>query len=109
MSSWTWKIRQAVSNLIPIAVIGAIVFGGWHFYKKGTFRHGIAPAVSSTLRQIPYFGSRFKHYSTSSGSSYAVRGGVRSTTVKRSGNRSRRRYYNNHHNRKHRGRTRHHR
>lgn len=69
MSSLSWKIRQFASNLVPLLVIGGIAYGGWHFYKKGTFRHGIAPAVSSVLRQIPYFGSRFRHYT--SGSSYA--------------------------------------
>ena len=79
MSSWSWKIRQAFSNLIPVVVIGAIAFGGWHFYKKGTFRHGIAPAISSILHKVPYFGTRFKHYTISSGSgSYATTSTVRS-------------------------------
>jgi len=98
MSNLMWKARQAISNLIPVAIIGAIAFGGWHFYKKGTFRNGIAPVVSSVLHKIPYFGSRFRHYSPSGGSSYARSSG----TVRRS-------HSKRHHGRRHHGRTRRHR
>jgi hypothetical protein len=64
------KIRELISGLIPIAIIGALLFGGYHLYQKGTFRRGIGPAVSSVLHKIPYFGSRFKHYKGSS--SFAI-------------------------------------
>lgn len=61
------KVRELISSLIPLAVVGALLFGGYNLYKKGAFRRGIGPAVSSALHSIPYFGSRFKHYKGSSG------------------------------------------
>jgi len=63
----TWKIKQFFRNLLPLVIIGAILYGVYGMYKKGAFRHGIRPAITSVLKKIPYFGSRFKHY----GYSYA--------------------------------------
>jgi hypothetical protein len=69
MSKLMWKLREAVSNLIPLMIAGAIIYGGYTLYRQGTFRNGVGPAVTRVLHKIPYFGSRFKHYN---GSGYAV-------------------------------------
>ena len=68
MSGFMYKVREFLQNLIPVAIIGALAFGGYHLYKQGTFRNGLRPAMSSIVKKIPYFGTRFGHYTTGSSS-----------------------------------------
>jgi len=65
MGQLIWQIKQLLSKVIALAVVGAICFGGYSLYKKGAFRGGVAHAGKVILKQIPYFGSRFKHYLSS--------------------------------------------
>lgn len=75
MSDFTWKLKQFLRKIFPLALIGALLYGGWNLYKQGTFRHGPKYAVMTILHKIPYFGSRFRHYGGySSGPSYAYSG-----------------------------------
>jgi len=57
-----WQIKEAVSKLIVVLVIGAVAYGGYSLYRKGAFRGGIGHTSRVILRQIPYFGSRFRHF-----------------------------------------------
>jgi hypothetical protein len=65
-----WQIKEAVSKLIVVLVIGAVAYGGYSLYRKGAFRGGIGHTSRVILRQIPYFGSRFRHFIGSSNRSH---------------------------------------
>ena len=69
MSSWMWKAKQFVRKLIPISIVAVVLYGGYTFYKKGVFRHGVGPALTTMLHKLPYFGSRFRHYGNEAPSS----------------------------------------
>ncbi len=69
MSGFMYKVREFLQNLIPVAIIGALAIGGYHLYKQGTFRNGMRPAMSSLVKKIPYFGTKFGHYTSSNNSS----------------------------------------
>lgn len=56
-------MREFLRKLVLLAMVGALGYGGYHLYRQGTFRRGLGPAVASVLQKVPYFGSRFKHYS----------------------------------------------
>ncbi len=56
-----WRIKQLFRKILPFLVIGGVAWGGWNLYKTN-FRHGRASFVH-VLKKIPYFGSRFAHYS----------------------------------------------
>jgi hypothetical protein len=62
MSNLIWRIKQAINKMIPYAIIFGLLYGGYNLYRKGTFRHGIVPGVTSMLHKVPFFGSKFKHY-----------------------------------------------
>ena len=75
MGDLIWKLKQWLRKLFPIALIGAFLYGGFNLYKAGAFRRSFGSTVSSMLQHVPYFGSRFKHYSPSSSHrSYAYQG-----------------------------------
>lgn len=68
-----YKVRQLAEKIIPLTIVGALAYGGWTLYKKGTFRYGLKPALTQAVSDIPYFGSRFRHYiGSSNGSSYVA-------------------------------------
>lgn len=82
MSGLMYKIREFLQNLIPVAIVGALAFGGYTLYKQGTFRNGLRPAVSSLVKKIPYFGTKFGHYTSgSSDRSYSVASAPRHSRV----------------------------
>ena len=95
MGSWSWKIKNFLRKILPFTVAGLILYGGYHFYKKGIFRHGMKPAVFALLHKIPYFGSRFSHYGHGS-YAYSGRHGYRHGRLHRHGRRGHR------HHRRHR-------
>lgn len=68
MGQIIWQIKQLATKIIAIALVGAVAFGGYSLYQDGIFRGGIGQASKRILRKVPYVGSRFKHFfSTSSG------------------------------------------
>lgn len=69
MNQLIWRIKEALSKLVTLAIIGAIAFGGYSLYQKGAFRGGISRTAKVALRSIPYFGSRFRHFIASPKSS----------------------------------------
>lgn len=73
MDSLIWKIKQLFRQILPLAIVGALIWGGYNMYKAGALRRGIGPAFTATLHKIPYFGSRFRHY-TGGSSSYSKYG-----------------------------------
>lgn len=86
MNAFLYKVREFAQNLIPVAIIGALAFGGYNLYKQGTFRHGLKPAMHSIVKKIPYFGTKFGHYTSSSSSyrgSYVASSPRRSSVSKR--------------------------
>lgn len=90
MGQIIWQIKEAISKLIVVLVIGAVAYGGYSLYRKGAFRGGVGHASRVILKQIPYFGSRFRHFIASgSGSRHSVSSG-RSYRRGRSGRASRR-------------------
>ncbi len=65
MDSIVWKVKQMFRNLVPLAIVIGILYGGYHFYRRGAFRHGLVPGITSMLRSIPVLGSRFgRHHSS---------------------------------------------
>lgn len=107
MSQLWWRIKELFSKLVAVALVGAVAFGGYSLYRQGAFRGGFAHAGRVVMRQIPYFGSRFRHFiaSTTSGSSrVAYRTGRRAQN--RRSFKGTRRYHSNgrrhHRNRRHR-------
>jgi len=89
-----WRLKQWFRKLFPLALIGAFLYGGFNLYKAGAFRRGFGPAVTSALRHVPYFGSRFKNYSPgrSSRKSYSYQGKKRGGRhYRRAGRRHKRR------------------
>lgn len=68
----SYKVRQLGEKIIPLSLASALLFGGWHLYKTGTFRYGIKPVLTAAVSHIPYFGSRFRHYIHSNGRSSYV-------------------------------------
>ena len=89
MGSWTWKIRELGQKIVPFLIIGAIGFGAYKLHRQGMFRHGVGPAINTVLHQIPYFGSRFKHYNAAS-EGYAV--SPRKATVRKKYRHTKRNY-----------------
>lgn len=60
MGALTWKIKRWFRQLLPIALAGLVVWGGYTmFFARGGFR-GAKNAVTRVLRQVPFFGSRFR-------------------------------------------------
>ncbi len=93
MSDLSWKLKNFFRKAFPIALVAGVLYWGYSLYRQGTFRHGVKYAITSILHRLPYFGSRFKHYessSVSSAPSYAYSG------------RSVHRHRGRHHRRRHR-------
>lgn len=63
-----WRIQEFFKKLIPMVIVGAVAFGGYNLYREGAFNRGVGYAVSSALGKLPYFGSRFRHYTRKSSS-----------------------------------------
>ena len=57
-----WRLRQLGQNIVPIAIVGVLAYGGWNLYKKGTFRHGLRPGIQSVVGKIPVFGTHLRKY-----------------------------------------------
>lgn len=64
MSSFTWQIKQFIRKLLPFAIVGGILYGGYNLHQEGAFRRGVGPFVTSMLSKIPVFGSQFKRSSS---------------------------------------------
>ena len=62
MNDLMWKLKQLFRKVLPFAVIGGLLYGGWTLHRQGAFRHGPKHAILAILHKIPYFGSRFQHY-----------------------------------------------
>lgn len=75
MSNFSWKVKQWFRKMLPLALIVAVLYGGYHLYRQGTFRRGLKPAITSMLHKLPYFGSRYKHYNRSQSYSYGSKYG----------------------------------
>lgn len=73
--SMMWKIKRFFKKAFPIALIAGVLYFGYNLYKKGTFRGGFSQSFHRVVRQLPYFGSRFRGYSGSS--SFATNSGYR--------------------------------
>lgn len=56
-----WRLKVWFRKLLPIALISAVVYGGYNMYRDGAFRHGVGPAINYVVRHIPFFGSKFGH------------------------------------------------
>lgn len=66
MSNLIWKIKRFFSGLVPYAIAGLLLYGGYNLYKKGTFRafrYGVGHGVTAVLKQVPFFGKKFGKYS----------------------------------------------
>ena len=64
MGAWGWKIKRWFRQLLPIALAGAVVWGGYNmFFTRGGLR-GPRIAITRALRHIPFFGSRFRSHSS---------------------------------------------
>ncbi|MFM8269958.1 MAG: hypothetical protein ACKN9V_07195 [Pseudomonadota bacterium] len=73
MGQIIWQIKEAISKLIVVIVIGSVAYGSYTLYRKGAFRGGVGHASRVILKQIPYFGSRFRHFiGSGSRSSYSA-------------------------------------
>lgn len=62
MNNLIWKMKQTLNKAVPYLVILTVLYGGYYVYRKGSLTRGIGAAVSSVVRHIPFFGSRFRHY-----------------------------------------------
>jgi hypothetical protein len=60
MDNLTWKVKQMFRKLMPLLIGAVVLYGGYNLYRKGTFRHGIMPGVTSMLRNVPVLGSHFR-------------------------------------------------
>jgi len=69
MGQIIWHIKEAFRKLVAVAIVGGIAFGGYSLYKKGAFRGGVGHFGKVVARQIPYFGSRFRHFISSASAS----------------------------------------
>jgi len=72
MSQIIWRIKEALTKLVAVALVGAVAWGGYSLYRQGAFRKGFSHASRVVFRQIPYFGSRFKHFIGSGPSRHEV-------------------------------------
>ena len=63
-----WRIQEFFRKLIPMVIVGAVALGGYNLYREGAFNRGVGYAVSHALGKLPYFGSRFRHYTRASSS-----------------------------------------
>jgi len=68
LDSMMWRLKQWFRKVLPIALIGAVCYGGYNMYRAGALRHGVGPAFNYVVRSIPFFGSKFGHYRGRSGS-----------------------------------------
>lgn len=68
-----WRIQEFFRKLIPMVIVGAVAFGGYNMYREGAFNRGVGYAVSHALGKLPYFGSRFRHYTRKSTSGRVAR------------------------------------
>ena len=102
MSSFLYKVREFLQNLIPVAIIAGLAFGGYSLYKQGTFRNGLKPAMHTIVKKIPYFGTRFGHYSAGSSSSRSYGVAKRYSSFKKHGRGGRKHKVSHRSHRKHR-------
>jgi hypothetical protein len=73
MDSLAWKVKNLFKQMLPLVILGFVVYYGYHMYRRGVFRHGVGPAVTYVLRQVPILGSHFRHR----GYHYSYRHGYR--------------------------------
>jgi hypothetical protein len=102
MGNWSWKIKQTLQKLMPLAIVGLIIYSGYSLYRHGVFRRGIGQAVSSTLHHIPILGSHFRHYpryGESPSYAYRPRGHSRGFRRHRRSRRGRHHHHRRHHHR----------
>lgn len=82
--SLIWRLKMWFRKLLPIAIISALVYGGYNMYRDGAFRHGVGPAVNYMIRHIPFFGSKFsKKRSSVAAGRYHKKGGRHHRTHRR--------------------------
>lgn len=60
MGAWGWKWKRGFRQLLPIALAGLIGWGAYQMFFTGAGLRGTKTAVNRILRQIPFFGSRFR-------------------------------------------------
>jgi hypothetical protein len=60
MGAWGWKLKRWFRQLLPIALAGAVVWGAYQMFFTRAGLRGPKTAVNRMLRQIPFFGSRFR-------------------------------------------------
>ena len=91
MGDLVWQIKQLIRKLMPLAIVGAVVYGGYTFHKQGVFRHGPKYAVATLLNKVPVFGSRLRRMAFP-GKSYVAKGSNRYKKSYRHGRRRHRRH-----------------
>lgn len=64
MDNLIWKLKSLIRQLLPMALIGAVLYGGYLSYKEGAFRRGIGSGITHMLGKVPVFGSHLKRYSS---------------------------------------------
>ncbi len=57
LDSLLWKLKQNISKLMPLMLIGLVLYGGATLHRRGILRQGILPTVSYIGRHIPIVGS----------------------------------------------------
>lgn len=94
MGQIIWHIKEALRKLVVVALVGSVAWGGYHLYRKGAFRGGVGHFGKVVARQIPYFGSRFRHFISSGSSSRSSHKAVSYRRYRKGKNRARNgRYY----------------
>jgi hypothetical protein len=71
LDNLTWKLKSLFRKALPWLVVGLVAYGGYNMYRRGYFRHGVGSAVTRVLHQVPYFGSRFRHFGGEPSYAYA--------------------------------------
>ena len=97
MGALTWKIKRWFRQLMPFALAALVVWGGYTmFFSRSGFR-GAKNSVARVLRNVPFFGSRFR-------SSGSYRSGRSARSYRRYQSPRRSRYHARSHRRHHRRR-----
>ena len=60
MGALSWKIKRWFRQLLPIALAGAVVWGAYQMFFTRSGLRGPKTAVTRLLRNVPFFGSRFR-------------------------------------------------
>ena len=62
MGNLTWRLKQLSRNIVPVALVCAVLYGAYCSYRHHWFRHGVS--VAAVLRHVPVIGGAFRpHHS----------------------------------------------